>query len=144
MMRRIALSAIVFFFTFAAVLFAGEQKHPPIAPAAHETSAQELHSVLGRNQKILVIDVRTPAEFAHGHIPEAVNVPITVLPRKIQQMHVAKDTTIVTMCDHGGRSSRAALELQKMGYRTASFCRIDDWRKDGYKIKTGDAKPSHK
>lgn len=136
---RTASSAFLMIFVFA-VFLAAAQKHPPVASAATETSAKELHSMLGKKHKILVIDVRTPAEYARGHIPAAVNIPITVLARKIRQMHVSKDTTIVTMCDHGGRSSRAALELQKRGYRTSSFCRIDSWRKDGYKVNEG-AKP---
>lgn len=97
--------------------------------------------MLGQNGKILVIDVRTPEEFANGHIPEAVNIPIGELAGKLRQMHISKDTTIITMCDHGGRSSRAALELQRMGYNTSSFCRIDSWQKDGYKINKGEGKP---
>ncbi len=138
-MKRTAISAFLLIFAFT-VCLAAAQKHPPVTSGASETSAKQLHSMLGKKHKILVIDVRTPAEYARGHIPAAVNIPITVLSRKIRQMKVSKDTTIVTMCDHGGRSSRAALELQKMGYRTSSFCRIDAWRKDGYKVKEG-AKP---
>lgn len=115
-------------------LFALPQKHLSVDPAAHETDAKELHSLLDHNGKALVIDVRTPEEYAKGHIPEAVNIPIDELPQKIRQMNVSKDTTIVTMCDRGGRSSHAALELKKMGYEVTSFCRIDSWRKDGYKI----------
>jgi|GEM_PF-4774998 len=110
------------------------QKHPSINPAAHETNAKQLHSYLDHNGKVLLLDVRTPAEYAKGHIPGAINVPINVLAAKIREMKVAKSRTIVTTCDHGGRSSRAAMELQKMGYHATSFCRIDSWRKDGYKI----------
>lgn len=133
-MKKVAACSFILQLSLAIFAF-GAQKHPPIAPAAHEISAQELHSALGLNQKVMVVDVRAPAEFAAGHVPDAVNIPLEVLPHKIRQMHVSKDTTIVTMCDHGGRSSRAALELQKMGFRTASFCRIDQWQKDGYKIQ---------
>jgi rhodanese-related sulfurtransferase len=117
------------------------QKHPSVDPAAHETNAKQLHSLLDRNGKVLILDVRTPQEYTRGHVPEAVNVPIEILARKIKEMEVSKTTPIVTMCDHGGRSSRAALELQKMGYHATSFCRIDSWRKDGYKISEGNAKP---
>jgi rhodanese-related sulfurtransferase len=116
------------------------QKHPSIDPAAHETNAKQLHSLLGGNGKVLILDVRAPQEYDRGHLPEAVNVPIDALGRKIKQMQVSKTTTIVTMCDHGGRSSRAAMELQKMGYHATSFCRIDSWQKDGYKITKGNAK----
>jgi rhodanese-related sulfurtransferase len=121
-------------------LLALPQKHPSVDPAAHETNAKQLHSLLDREGKVLILDVRTPQEYARGHVPEAVNVPIDILARKIKQMQVSKTSTIVTMCDHGGRSSRAAMELQKMGYHATSFCRIDSWRKDGYKITKGNAK----
>jgi rhodanese-related sulfurtransferase len=121
-------------------LLALPQKHPSVDPAAHETNAKQLHSLLDREGKVLILDVRTAQEYARGHVPEAVNVPIDALGGKIKQMQVSKTTTIVTMCDRGGRSSRAAMELQKMGYHATSFCRIDSWRKDGYKITKGNAK----
>ena len=118
-----------------ASLIAFPQKHPPVASGVPETSAKQLHSMLGTKGKVLVLDVRTPEEYAKGHIPGAVNVPIDHLSQRIQEMQLSKNTTIVTTCDRGGRSSRAALELQKMGYQATSFCRIEDWQKDGYKIK---------
>jgi rhodanese-related sulfurtransferase len=116
-------------------LSAFSQKHPSVASGVPETSAKQLHSMLGTKGKVLVLDVRTPEEYASGHIPGAVNVPIGSISTRIGEMHISKDTTIVTTCDHGGRSSRAALELRKMGYQATSFCRIEDWQKDGYKIK---------
>jgi rhodanese-related sulfurtransferase len=143
-MKLRASLGIVILCALAVSLPALPQKHPSVDPAAHETNAEQLHSLLDRNGKVLVLDVRTPQEYARGHVPEAVNVPIDILARKIKQMEVSKDTPIVTMCDHGGRSSRAALELQKMGYHATSFCRIDSWRKDGYKVSEGNAKSGAK
>ncbi|MEJ2007346.1 MAG: rhodanese-like domain-containing protein [Acidobacteriota bacterium] len=140
-MKRMVSSGILMLFALTTLVLALPEQHPSVSPGAKETRASQLHSMLGHNGKVMVIDVRTPEEYARGHIPEAVNIPINELPAKIQQMHVSKETTIVTMCDHGGRSSRAALELQKMGYKTTSFCRIDSWQKDGYKIKKGKAQP---
>jgi rhodanese-related sulfurtransferase len=120
---------------------AAGQQHAPVDKDAKETSAEHLQEALGKDTKILVVDVRSPQEFATGHIPSAVNIPIDELSRKLEAMKVSKGTTIVTMCEHGGRSSRAAVELQKLGYHTASFCTLDSWKKCGYKIETGDAKP---
>jgi rhodanese-related sulfurtransferase len=117
------------------------QQHAPVEKTAKETSAEQLQEALGKDTKILVIDVRSPQEFAAGHISSAVNIPLDEMSRKLEAMKVSKDTTIVTMCEHGGRSSRAAVELQKLGYHTASFCTLDSWKKCGYKIETGDAKP---
>lgn len=141
-MKKMVFPAILAFCAFTASLLALPQEHPSINPAAHETGAKQLHSLMDHNGKVLVLDVRTPQEYAAGHVPGAVNVPINHLSRSVRRMKVAKDTTIVTMCDHGGRSSRAALKLQKMGYHVTSFCRIDSWKKDGYKITKKEAKPS--
>jgi rhodanese-related sulfurtransferase len=141
-MRLKVTLGIVVGCALTASLLALPQKHPSVDPAAHEVDAKQLHSFLDRDGKVLLLDVRTPAEYANGHIPGAINVPINVLARKIREMKVAKDRTIVTTCDHGGRSSRAAMELQKMGYHATSFCRIESWRKDGYKISKGKSKRS--
>jgi len=143
-MKRIVRLAVLALCALTTTLLALPQKHPAIAPGAHETAAKQLHSLLDHKGKTLVIDVRTPEEYAGGHVPEAVNIPINQLPRKIRRMKVSKDTPIVTLCDHGGRSSRAALELQHMGYQATSFCRIDSWEKEGYKIKKGGAAPHSK
>jgi rhodanese-related sulfurtransferase len=116
------------------------QHHPPVDKSARQTPAAKLYQELAKGAKLLVIDVRTPREYAEGHIPDAINIPIDVLPAKLREMKLSKDTTIVTTCDHGGRSSRAALELQKLGYTATSFCKIDTWKKDGYKIQKGSGK----
>ncbi len=116
-------------------------QHAPVEKGAAETEATRLHDQMEQGEKILVIDVRTPKEFETGHVPGAVNVPVDELAQKIGEMKVAKDTTIVTICEHGGRSSRAANELHKMGYKTTSYCRMDTWRDKNYKVEKGDAKP---
>jgi len=113
-------------------------QHAPVDKAAKQTSAEQLQQALGKGTNILVMDVRSPQEFATGHIPGAVNVPSDALARKLEEMKVSKNTVLVTMCEHGGRSSRAALELQKLGYQTVSFCTLESWRKCGYKIESGD------
>lgn len=115
-------------------------QHAPVDKNARQTSATRLHQEMAQAGKLLVIDVRTPKEFAAEHVPGAVNIPIEELAKKIREMKVPRDTTIVTMCDHGGRSSRAAVELQKMGYKTSSFCRIDAWKGKGYKTESGQSK----
>lgn len=133
-MKKMVFPAVLAFCTFAACMPARAREHPLINPAARETGAKELHSLIDHDGKVLLLDVRTPKEYSAGHVPGSVNVPVNELSRRIPRMKIAKDTTIVTLCDHGGRSSHAALELQRMGYHATSFCRIDSWKKDGYKI----------
>jgi len=133
--------AILLGVCLAAAGAAAAQQHAPVDKAAKQTSAEQLQQALGKGAKLLVIDVRSPQEFAAGHIPGAVNIPLDDLAKKLAEMKVAKDTTLVTTCEHGGRSSRAALQLQKLGYSTASYCTLESWKKCGYKLESGDAKP---
>lgn len=70
----------------------------------------------------LVLDVREPAEFAAGQIPNSVNIPRGVLKFKINKppaftkQHAAK---IIVCCQSGGRSALATESLHKLGFSNA-------------------------
>lgn len=138
-MKRFGVVAALLVSLSPFVIAAPQQQHAPTAPGATETTARDLHSQLAGQSRTLVIDVRTPEEYAKGHIPEAINIPIDELTGKLQQLQVSKDRPIVTVCDRGGRSSRAALLLQRMGYQATSFCRLESWEKHGYKVSKGNS-----
>jgi phage shock protein E len=138
-MKRACLAGIIVF-SIAGFLPLAAAQHAPVDKSAAQTSAARLHQEMAQGGKLLVIDVRTRKEFEAEHVPGALNIPIQELAKKIRAMKVPQDTTIVTMCDHGGRSSRAAVELNKMGYKTSSYCRIDAWKQKGYKTESGAAK----
>ena len=63
----------------------------------------------------LLLDVRTPQEYASGHVPESMNVPVQTIDRIVS---VAPDKAIplYIYCHSGARSSQAAALLQRMGY----------------------------
>jgi len=63
----------------------------------------------------VLLDVREPQEFAAGHIPGSVNLPLAGISNAGQK---APDTTapIYVYCLSGGRSARAAAALRDMGY----------------------------
>lgn len=60
-------------------------------------------------QKVLILDVRSEAEFNGGHIEGAVNLPISDLSNKIEAL--PKDALIVTVCGKGGGRSEQAASL---------------------------------
>ena len=62
----------------------------------------------------LLVDVRTPEEYAEGHIPDAINVPVQELEARMAEL--PKDRPIVVYCRSGKRSARAASMLQAAGY----------------------------
>lgn len=66
----------------------------------------------------LVIDVRTPAEFAAGHVDGAINIPYEQIAGKIRAVPGAsEDRPILLYCRSGRRSAIAREALEKIGYR---------------------------
>lgn len=63
----------------------------------------------------VLLDVRNPGEFADGHIPGSVNLPLMQLPRADEVID-SLDTPIYVYCLSGGRSNRAVAFLQEQGY----------------------------
>jgi len=62
----------------------------------------------------LIVDVRTPAEFAQGHLENAINIPLNTVENGFN--HIAKDRSIVVYCRSGNRSGIAMQSLEKQGY----------------------------
>lgn len=69
--------------------------------------------------KDVVIDVRTPQEFAQGHIEGAINIDHSVIGQEIAKAKVAKDDNVILYCRSGRRSEVALDTLKKMGYSKA-------------------------
>ena len=65
----------------------------------------------------VVLDVRTPAEFAEGHIKGAVNADIMSpnFPHRVAALD--KDKQYFVVCRSGGRSSRACSYLAQQGFQ---------------------------
>ena len=56
---------------------------------------------------VTVVDIRAPAHFEQGHVPGAINVPLPVLPRRVDE-HDWDADEVVTVCPHGESSIQAA------------------------------------
>jgi phage shock protein E len=77
--------------------------------------------------KEVVIDVRTPQEYAGGHIAGAINIDHSLIAQEIGKAKVAKDDTVILYCRSGRRSEMALDTLKKMGYSKAqNFGGIDE------------------
>jgi|GEM_PF-669125 len=84
-----------------------------------------------------VLDVRTPEEYANGHVAGALNVPLAQLPALARGLPAGQ---LITVCTSGGRSWRAAQRLAALG-RTALSVRggTKAWRAAGLPTVTGSA-----
>lgn len=66
-------------------------------------------------RKAQLIDVREPNEYDGGHILGARNIPLTQLKQRLTELR--KDQPIYLYCQSGSRAGRAALILNKNGYK---------------------------
>jgi len=62
----------------------------------------------------LIVDVRTPDEYRGGHITQSVNIPLNLIPNKVNELK-RKNKPIVVCCRSGARSGMAADQLRKAG-----------------------------
>ena len=64
---------------------------------------------------LFVLDVRTPAEYASGHIPDAHLIPVDELEDRLRELP-PKDSVMLVHCAVGGRSTAACQTLGLHGY----------------------------
>ncbi|RRD88684.1 rhodanese-like domain-containing protein [Conchiformibius steedae] len=82
-------------------------------------SAPEAASVVAPKQ-VLLIDVRSPEEFAAGHLDGAINIPHEQIAEQIARFTQDKNAEIQLYCRSGRRSGVALETLQGMGYKNLS------------------------
>jgi rhodanese-related sulfurtransferase len=95
------------------------QEHStPDAPAAalqeQATQAAQAAEPIHPNQK-LIVDVRTPQEFAMGAVPQAINIPLDILQNELEALQ-PYDREIILYCASGARSAYGVRVLQHFGF----------------------------
>ena len=92
-------------------------------------SMDEAVAMMEQESGYIILDVRTPEEFAEKHIPNAINVPNeTIGTGEISQLP-DKNQLIMVYCRSGRRSKEAAEKLVKLGYTNiVEFGGITDWK----------------
>ena len=99
------------------------------------TKPEDLAKLLkDKTEPFMLVDVRTPEEYASGHIPGAVNVPVDRIGKKPPTDD--KKALIIVYCRSGNRSGVAKRTLDSFGYS-----RVEDFGGVGrYKgaLVTGD------
>ena len=63
----------------------------------------------------VLLDVRSPEEYAEGHLPGAINLPVGELRARVSDLG-PRSRGVVTYCRSGGRSARAATILRELGF----------------------------
>ncbi|MDP3544027.1 MAG: rhodanese-like domain-containing protein [Elusimicrobiota bacterium] len=107
------------------------------AKLAYDMSPYGLHELIDqKSQEYQVVDVRSAADFAAGHIPTAINIPLADLPAKLSSL--PKNKTIVTSCGSitCQLAPRAALELAQKGFKVMELHGgFREWTSYGFPVE---------
>jgi len=100
---------------------------------------------LGGAAAPVVLDVRTEREFASGHVPGAINIPLQKLPEELDRFRADaadEQRELVVYCERGGRAARAEALLQQAGFSSVLHLEGDmsGWRRAKLPIAIPDPK----
>jgi len=102
-------------------------------------SVESLKSKLDHNQDVFVLDVRTASEFANeqGHIPEAHNIPVEDLSKRLDELAKYKGSLIAIVCRTDKRSLQALRLLTQKGFTDVHVVKggMTDWNVQGFLVK---------
>ena len=90
-----------------------------------EITPDELLIKINSDEKLLIVDVREPSEFEHGHIADSHIVPRGIIEAAADPAYAkhypplsgARDQQVVLYCATSGRSAMAVAVLQMMGFK---------------------------
>jgi len=129
--NRYIVVGVALVLIIAAVLFASRGT---TSAAQHISPADYQSQFITNGTSHMLIDVRTPDEFATGHIHGAVNISVDTLQSHLDE--VPRDIPVVVYCHSGNRSGQAAQILTQAGYSSLyDLGGINTWEAQGFPIE---------
>jgi len=109
-MRQIISLGAVLLLTFALTMFFWGS---PDSSSSGDISPTRAEALIA-SADLLIIDVREPYEFAAGHIPQAINIPLGTLASHVVRLD--QDKSFLLVCRSGNRSGQAKRLLVSKGF----------------------------
>ena len=106
-MRRLPLVLVA----FAIAFMAQAANSPSVEP---KTVGER---IAWADRSLVLLDVRTPAEYAEGHLPGAINIPHTELAARVAELSESRESDIVVYCRSGTRAEQALGVLKDAGFK---------------------------
>jgi rhodanese-related sulfurtransferase len=107
------------------------------ARLAYETDPADVHADLAKGRTdFVLIDARSPEDYATGHLPGAVNLPVRRITADAA-VDLRRDCVYVTYCWGPGcnGSTKAAARLAALGFRVKEMIGgVEWWLRDGYDL----------
>lgn len=120
----------------------------PAAPAGDALSptmdVDQARTLLGAHagrSDLVLLDVRTPGEFAAGHLPGAVLLDIHAEGFEARLAQLDRSPTYLVYCRTQNRSGRAAETMRRLGFGqvTVMVGGFAEWAKRGFPVETPSA-----
>ena len=107
------------------------------AAPAGSIDAKELAAQVAAGKAPVILDVRSPEEFAAGHIQGAINVPVGELADRLTGLELARGEEIVVHCERGPRAAKAETILIESGYTNVRDLsgHMSGWRAAGLPVE---------
>lgn len=104
--------------------------------SVNEISVDELREALTKSCRL--VDVREPDEYAAGHVPGAVSIPLGQVPARLAEI-VADGGPIFMICRSGARSENACRLVRESGHRAINVAGgTMAWIVNGHDVVEGD------
>jgi rhodanese-related sulfurtransferase len=98
-------------------------------------SPKQAQTLLANDQKVFLLDVRTPEEFAEEHIEGATLIPLDALNDSLGKLQGVKEKKIVVYCKSGMRSVAASRILANNGFVPLNLQGgINEWKNEGLSV----------
>ena len=106
-------------------------------PPFREVSPAVAYEIIRDSPDVLILDLRTPAEFLGdtGHVYRAQNIPLERLPFLLKELSPYRDETFLVYCDDGDCAEEGMAVLLSSGFSDAVLIDggIDAWIRDGFR-----------
>jgi len=83
--------------------------------------------ISSKSEPYALIDVRSAEEYAAGHIPSAINIPVATLEKNLPTED--RNALVIVYCQSGIRSKAGKTVLDRLGFtRVVDFVSVDNWK----------------
>ena len=121
------------------------------APLSHASEIEivnidTISDLIESNKNLQILDVRTPEEFASGHIPHAINLNVGNPEFADQISSLEQDIPILVYCRSGVRAKSAASILTSNGFSQIYLMQggMEDWIRANYPVESSEETLPHK
>ena len=98
-----------------ALLSGGALLFPTLQRGGSRVSLLQATQLLNQGKSV-VLDIRSPEDFAAGHIRDARHIPLKELKSRISELDKFKSKSVIVVCSSGAQSARAASVLKSAGF----------------------------